>query len=287
MTSFKNTILEWFGYSRRERRSTLILLVILVIVIGIGYVVPSGETQPEDLSWVLTVSDSIKGKYPVISSDTSVQFLFDPNSASFDTLIDLGLSEKQARTIISYRNKGGRFNKPDDFKKIYGIDEMTSAKLIPFINISKGSRVNESYHADSSFYRKSSVLIDLNRTDSASLEKLPGLGPVLSSRIIKYRKILGGYASVEQLKEVYGLQETTYNLFESKVFADSSFIKRIEINKASLKELSKHPYLDRYDIQAILKYRELKGIISNPGELTDNKVLTAYKTKKISPYLKF
>jgi len=287
MTSLKKAILEWFGYSRRERRSTLILLVILIIVIGIGYLVPSHEIQPKDLSWVLAAPDSIKGMNPVISTDTSVHFLFDPNSASFDTLIHLGLSEKQARTLISYRNKGGKFNKPDDLKKIYGIDEMTSARLIPLIDIQKSSKVKRSFHADSSFYRKSIVMIDLNRTDSATLDKLPGLGPVLSSRIIKYRKILGGYVSAEQLKEVYGLQEATYNLLAGKVFADSSFIKRIDINRASPKELSKHPYLDRYDIQAILKYRELKGIISNPGELIDNKVLTAYKTKKISTYLKF
>jgi competence protein ComEA len=287
MTSLKKTILEWFGYSRRERRSTLILLVILLIVIGIGYLIPSNDYEPEDLSSLLTVSDSLKGNNPVISSDTSIHFIFDPNSASFDTLINLGLSEKQARTIISYRNKGGRFNKPDDLKKIYGIDEMTSARLIPLINIQKSARVTRSFHVDSSFFRKSKVMIDLNRTDSAALVKLPGLGPVLSSRIIKYRKILGGYVSVEQLKEVYGLQEATYNILAGKVYADSSFIKRVDINMASLKELSRHPYLDKYDIQAILKYRELKGIISNADELIDNKVLTPQKTKKISPYLKF
>ena len=287
MTPLKKTILEWFGYSRRERRSTFILLVILIVVIGIGYVVPSHDTQPEDLSILLAGTDSSKKTDLAISTEPSAHFLFDPNSASFDTLIDLGLSERQARTIVSYRNKGGRFNKAEDLKRVYGVDEETSARLIPLIKIQKSSGGNKSFHKDSSLHRRSTEMIDLNRTDSAALEKLPGLGPVLSSRIIKYRRILGGYASVEQLKEVYGLQEATYNLLANKVFADSALIKRIDINRSSLKELSKHPYLDRYDIQAILKYRELKGVISNASELIDNKVLTAYKTKKISPYLKF
>jgi competence protein ComEA len=287
MTPFKKTILEWLGYSRRERRSTLILLVILLIVISVNYLVPSNDPGPEDLSSLLVVPDSIKENNPVIFSDTTVHFHFDPNSASFDTLVDIGLTEKQARTIISYRNKGGRFKMPDDLKKIYGIDEMTSERLIPLITIQKSTRVTRSFSSDSILSRNSTAMIDLNRTDSSSLEKLPGLGRVLSSRIIKYRKILGGYTSVEQLKEVYGLQEETYNLLAGKLFADTSLIKRIDINRASLKELSKHPYLDRNDIQAIAKYRELKGIISNSGELIDNKVLTPYKTKKISPYLKF
>lgn len=279
--------LKWFGYSRRERRSTFILLVILMIVIAIGYLAPPKDIEIEDLSGLLASADSGRGSYTGIRPESSRLFNFDPNSAQYDTLTALGLSGKQAGTLISYRKKGGRFYKPSDIKKIYGLDETTADRLIPYIRIEKDTGRAANFQARIIGDQKKTERIDLNRCDSAVLDRLPGLGPVLSSRIIKYRKLLGGYASVEQLKEVYGLNKVTYDLITEKVFADSSLITLININYADFKELSKHPYLDRYEIQSILKYKELKGPITNIFELVDNKVLTADKAKKISPYLKF
>ena len=279
--------LKWFGYSRRERRSTFILLIVLLIVIAIRYLVPSKDLEIEDLSALLASTEREEDSILDFNTDTSRFFHFDPNLASYDTLTILGLSEKQARTLISYRNKGGRFRQPSDIKKIYGIDEPTSAKLIPYINIEKDLKKVQYLHINSMDYQKKPERIDLNRADSAELDSLPGLGPVLSSRIIKYRKLLGGFISAEQLKEVYGMPEATYNFLSARVFADSSGITGIDINNAGFKELSRHPYLERYDIQSVLKYKELKGRISNITELVDNKVLTADKAKKISPYLKF
>jgi competence protein ComEA len=286
MTSIKKSVLEWFGYSRRERRSSFILLIILVIIICIGYVLPSREPELKDFSQLLFSVDSLKSRSDS-TSDTVRQFYFDPNWASFDTLTRLGLSEKQAGTIVNYRNKGGRFLKPADFRKIYGIDEITFTRLIPYIYIAENSKKTKYNHLDSVAYQKKAEKIDLNKADSATLERLPGIGPVLALRIIKYRKLLGGFARIEQLKEVYGLHEETYSLFSGKVFADSLQVIRININIAGTGELARHPYFDKYDILAILKYREISGIIHNIDELTDNNILTKAKAKKISPYLYF
>jgi competence protein ComEA len=287
MTPFEKSILEWLGYSRRERRSTIIMLVILIFCICYPYLITSRKTEFKDLSMLLSFSDSLEQYQLRASPDTTVLFKFDPNSASLDTLIDMGLSEKQARTIINYRIKGGKFYRPEDFRKIYGIDSATSSKIIPYIYIHNDTKRIRSFSSDSVSKSILPVLIDLNTADSAALEKLPGLGPVLSSRIIKYRKILGGYCSVEQLREVYGLKEATFNNLIGRVFADSSAIVRINVNVAAFKDFTRHPYLNKYDIQAVLKYREIKGIIKNTDELIDNKILTSEKATKIAPYLKF
>jgi competence protein ComEA len=277
----------WFGYSRKERRSTFMLFVILLIVIAVRYLVPQKDIKIEDVTGLLTSSDTANGSVSGIKTDTSNLFDFNPNSASYDTLTMLGLSEKQSRTIVSYRSKGGRFRQPSDIKKIYDIDEPTAARLIPYIKIEKDTAGVRYFKSSIEADQKKSERIDLNRSDSAALEKLPWLGPVLSSRIIKYRKLLGGFVSAEQLKEVYGLPQTTYNLLAQRVFADSLAITGINVNNADLKVLLKHPYLTRYDIQAILKYKEIKGKISDISELIDNKILTPEKAKKISPYLRF
>lgn len=287
MNSENRPFLKWFGFSRRERRSTFILLIILFLVITLRFLIPPKDIEFENLSGLLALADS--GKKSIISSpyDTSRLFNFDPNLVSYDTLIILGLSEKQAGTIVSYRNKGGKFRQPSDIKKIYGIDEQTSGLIIPFIDIKTDTGRVVYFHKGSTTVQEKSGRVDLNKSDSAQLEKLPGLGPVLSARIIKFRKLLGGFNSVEQLKEVYGLTEETYKLIADKVFTDSSGIKGIDINRAGFNELSRHPYLEKYEIQSILKYKELKGKILTISELVESKILTADKAKKISPYLKF
>jgi DNA uptake protein ComE-like DNA-binding protein len=136
-------------------------------------------------------------------------------------------------------------------------------------------------------FAKDKKLLDINTCDSASLEALPGIGPVLSIRIIKFRNLLGGYASVDQLREVYGLSEETFNLISGRVTADSSGIKKIKINQADYKQLMRFPYFEKYEVSAILKYVELKGKINSMSDLVDNKLIPPEKAVKVKPYLEF
>ena len=135
-------------------------------------------------------------------------------------------------------------------------------------------------------YQKRPV-INLNSCDTSQLISLPGIGPVLSVRIIKYRNLLGGFASVEQLKEVYGLSPETFELIRERVIADTMLINRININTAAYKELSRLPYFEKYEVTAILKYRELKGRIEGINDLTVNKLVPVEKVPKVRPYLNF
>jgi DNA uptake protein ComE-like DNA-binding protein len=130
-------------------------------------------------------------------------------------------------------------------------------------------------------------LIDINSCDSLTLIALPGIGPVLSVRIIKYRSFLGGFASVEQLREVYGLPEETYEMIKGRLFADSSDLRKIKVNSADFRELSHIHYLEKYDISAILKYREISGRIKSIEDLKENKILAPDKADKVRPYLDF
>ena len=216
-------------------------------------------------------------------SSTGPPFSFDPNTASYDTLIKLGFAAKEANTLIKYRNKGGKFRQPEDIKKIYGIEEEKAEKLIPFVEVKNDTtqKVRVTYP------RQQKALIDINNCDSVSLVSLPGIGPVLSARIIKYRKLLGGFAKKEQIKEVYGLSEETYDLISGSIFADSSAITRINVNSADYKELAKLIYLEKYEVTAILKYRDLMGRVTGIADLVENKLINKEKASKVEPYLNF
>jgi DNA uptake protein ComE-like DNA-binding protein len=129
--------------------------------------------------------------------------------------------------------------------------------------------------------------IELNSCDSIMLVSLPGIGPVLSTRIIRFRNLLGGFVSVSQLKEVYGLSPETFEMISSRFSIDSSLIKKIKINTAGYGELSHSPYLRKYEIQSILKYRKIKGKISSISELLEDKILSDSTALRVGPYLDF
>jgi competence protein ComEA len=234
-------LLKWFGYSRRERRSTFILLLIIVLVISIRYVLPERNISIEDISASLTTLSETLTVNNEISRDTIKSFIFDSVKGSINASRNDGLYAKRTKA---------------------------------FKQINENGSIQEK-------------IIDLNNCDSIGLDKLPGIGPILSVRIIKFRNLLGGFISPVQLKEVYGLSEETYGRISQRVFADSSAVKQIDINVAGFKDLIRHPYFERYDVQAILKYRELKGSISSMEELIVNKILTPEKAARIRPYLSF
>ncbi len=281
-------IKKWFGFSRQERRASFILIIILLTVIIIRYSYPSSNIRIEYLS-LESVNHKATDEF-VDSSDKVLHhsIKFDPNVASYDTLIRVGLSSKEANTLIKYRNKGGKFRQPDDIRKIYGIDNDLADKIISDIIIEKSVSVIDSQTLIiPPFNQESSNLIELNNCDSAALVRLPGIGPVLSVRILKYRKLIGGFSTVEQLKNVYGLSEDTYNLIKDRVNSDSSLIEKTKVNYSDFYKLSCLPYIEKYEVTSILKYRELKGKINGISDLVDNKLITSDKAKMILPYLSF
>ena len=127
--------------------------------------------------------------------------------------------------------------------------------------------------------------IDLNRADSVQLLPLPGIGPVFARRIIKYRNLLGGYASIDQLKEVYGMKEETLDLIRDRIRIDTSIIRRLDLNEATFRELLRHPYLEIGDVKAIVDYREVVGGIASLNEIWEHGLLADSTLERIAPYL--
>jgi competence protein ComEA len=295
MNSLKKFISEWFGYSRRERRASMILVIIIAVVILIRYTIPEKGIGVEVIALLppsLTKEHISTGKKDTADPVRLVQF--DPNTAAIGELTSLGIPLKVAGTLIRYRNSGGRFRRPEDIGKVYGMDSTLAETLIPYINIVQPERAWEKVPDPLSVdvpLRKSSpearLQIDINNSDSAEVDALPGIGPVLSSRIIKYRELLGGFVAVGQLKEVYGISDSLFRVISGMISIDSSAVRRININSAGFSELDRHPYLERYDVQAILKYREIKGRIEGMNELKTNNILKGEKAARIFPYLLF
>lgn len=203
---------NWLGYTRRERRASSILLILIAVVLVERYVVPERKHESE----VITLES--------------------------------------------------------------GFPEDDSLKPVNYSGYSRGTAKKKT------FVRQNKIL-ELNACDSASLEALPGIGPVLARRIIKYRNLLGGFVNPDQLREVYGLPDSTFQLISGRIRADSSRVIRINLNSADFRRLLSLPYFDKSDATAILKYRELHGRIDNPDELVRNNIITPAKAAKVRAYL--
>jgi len=127
--------------------------------------------------------------------------------------------------------------------------------------------------------------IDLNAVDSAGLLPLPGIGPVFAGRIIKYRKLLGGYVNADQLFEVYGISRETVLRISPLLYVDTSDIIKLNLDTAGFRELLRHPYLEYEDVKSLVKYRDVQGRIGSSQEIRDHGLLPDSTQEKIRPYL--
>ncbi|HPX76102.1 MAG TPA: helix-hairpin-helix domain-containing protein [Bacteroidales bacterium] len=206
-------------------------------------------------------------------------FNFDPNTASYSDLKNLGFSNNQANNIINYRNKGGKFYTANDLLKLYSIDSVCFNRVKDYI------KITDNVKEDLVKSENREVKVYINSADALEFQKLRGIGEVFSKRIVNYREKLGGFVSKEQIKEVYGISNELYENIEANLILDESEIKKININKADYAELISHPYIDKEITVVILNYREFKGEITSFDELLSQKALTKKSLEKIQPYV--
>lgn len=304
----KGHIKDYFTFTKSERIGITILLIIVIIILVIPRLIDDHtETSiSEDELYKAEVNEFLKGiksneklnsnqgqdsRRNTKSGKQFTPHLFDPNTATQKELEEMGFSEKQAASIIKYRSKGGVFNNKEDFNKLYVVDDETYRIFEPYIRILAASTISEKLLTEEKISNQSGSGtsdaerdIELNSADSVELLKIRGVGPVFASRIIKYRRKLGGFTSVEQLQEVYGIDSSRFSQIASQVMTDSIDIIKININTATITELKKHPYLDYYLAKAIIDKRIQKGSYSSVNDLQDIFSKKPGLFEKVAPY---
>ena len=133
--------------------------------------------------------------------------------------------------------------------------------------------------------RRKAISIEINKTNEKELESLPGIGTILSGRIIKYRNLLGGFVRKEQLLEVYGISYDCYKNISDIIFADTLLVKKIDINNAPYGDIIRHPYLSKENVDDLFRYKKRYGIIKEFSSLLYNEIWPDSVYYKIRPYL--
>ena len=322
---FRERVQEYFSFTKKERIAVLALVFIILAIFVLPYLFSSKEIKTDQQSFNkfkneiaslkrMQQNDSVALANNNHEADEengaddngslrqkderikTVLFYFDPNTISTSEWEKLGLKTKVIHTIQNYLAKGGKFREPTDLKKIYGIYENDYRRLQPFVKIAKTEHaqkidpvVRKEYHPfqySSARKENNFSAIDINVADTASFISLPGIGAKLATRIIHFREKLGGFYSVEQVAEIYGLPDSTYQKIKPflKIYVDS--IRKIDINIADVNTLQQHPYI-RWDMaKAIINYRNEHGMFRTVEDLGSIVNLPPERLKKILPYIK-
>ncbi|MFC0771662.1 helix-hairpin-helix domain-containing protein [Terrimonas alba] len=313
---WKEIVRDYLTFSRKESIAVVVMLVVLSLIMISPIFFSSknrNNSTPPDNSWIVAVKQLEETNKSSKDSDqthhtygyeydrrennyqpsSNILFFFDPNKISAEEWKKLGLRDKTIHTIQNFLSKGGQFKRKGDLQKIYGLRQNEYKRLEPYIQIPAESAEKRNEVSDKSnfpvtnksFAKTGHSPIEINIADTSAFISLPGIGSKLAARIVNFREKLGGFYSIEQIREIYGLPDSTYQKIKPYLKLDNSGIKKISLNTASPDELKSHPYI-RYNIaNAIIAYRNEHGSFSTIADLKKIMLITDDVYTKISPYL--
>ncbi len=311
---WKEWLADYFSFSRKEMIAILLLLAAILLVwwLPVELPAPAELRAVPDSALQAVLAPTTQGKEGagapawkmprdslVAAAPVKVRlFPFDPNSIGRQQWEELGVSPRTAGSILKYREKGGRFRRPEDLRRIYGLSPEQADRLIPYVVLPPpGGRypVRDSFgKARPGPYaainvrsaRKENSPVFINRADSLDWLALPGIGPTLAGRIMRFRDKLGGFYSLRQVAEVYGLTDSVYRVIEPSLRLDTVPLRQLSINTAGREELLAHPYLRGKLAGAILAYRQAHGPFRQPEDLRRIHLLEEADFQRILPYCK-
>lgn len=220
---------------------------------------------------------------------------FDPNSADSMTLRRVGMPAWMVGNLLKYRRAGGRFRRPEDIAKLYGMDSTLMAALLPYAYIARenepDAETTSVWLPRDTFERaeqqppkfEPGTIVELNRTDTTELKRIPGVGSAAAAAIISYRDRLGGYHHIGQL---YEIRIDTARL-APWVHIDTTLIQPLRVNQAGLQRLQRHPYINFYQARAFIEERRREGRLTSLSRFSLMDEFTTEDIARMAPYISF
>jgi DNA uptake protein ComE-like DNA-binding protein len=291
---------ESFLKFNKEQRLGIIVLFTIIIFLQICYYCYDFSTtikqSPQELQWI-ALQSTLDYEKNVNENIPKQQYAFNPNFISDYKGYKLGMSTQEIDRLLAFRKQNKFVNSPEEFQRVTQISDSlleSISSLFKFPNwvgykkstTNYKEYKNQEYQA---FAKKEKVsVLDINQADKEALMKVYGIGDAISSRILKQKETLGAFVSMEQMDEIWGLSpEVIEKLnihFKVGVLPNT---KKVDINNASLKELSAFHYFRYALAKEIVTYRSMNGNIKNIEDLTKIKGFPVDKAKIIALYLDF
>ncbi len=310
-----------FYLQRNDRNAIIVILMIIAIICSLIIFIggeDDGSRQGVADSTLTQHPERVDKEHPLyykVDEEIHEVFAFDPNTADSTDLLRLGLQEWQVRSIYRYRAKGGIYRRPEDFARLYGLTKKQYETLRPYIIIGEDYRPASDYYGQQKDYAynrqareegktekgqasgekaeekiysypqklKAGEHVSLNSADTTELKKIPGIGSAYSRAIVRYRERLGGYVNANQLMEIEGFPEEALSFMQ----VEKDKITKLKINKLSMSQLRRHPYLNFYQARDICDYRRLHGPIKSLHQLSLLKTFPPAQIERLEPYVSY
>ena len=320
-------IREFFYLQKSDRKVILTLLLVIVVALTVIFFAggESDGEDSKDVESREHVYHSAKNNAngPLDTPKKAELFPFDPNTADSTQLLRLGLQSWQVRNIYKYRAAGGVYRQKTDFARLYGLTVKQYRELEPYIRISndylpastllkqerrtsQGSfsqnrgnwtrnqrgrsrdSVRQNHGPVPSIPQYSPKLrpgetVVLNTADTTALKTIPGIGPYYARKIVQYGQRLGGYVNVDQLDEIEDFPSEA----KSFLVVCDAHPQKLNLNKLSLNELKRHPYINYFMARAITDYRRLHGPLHSLSDLRLSRDFPQEVIERLEPYVEF
>lgn len=305
--AWKQVVKDYLTFSKKDRIGALLFMALLAAIyllpILFARKVTSVAIQSDSVlhralntrqskTDSTTTEDSAPAYYqyePSITQNKGFKegllFPFDPNTLSLDGWQKLGLNQRTIRILNNYRAKGGRFYKPEDLKKIWSMPEGFYDRVKNYINIPSSEKQYSQTNNTKQRPENKIAVLNINEADTAAFIALPGIGSKLANRIVNFRERLGGFHSVDQIGDTYGLPDSTFQKLKQYFVAEKTAVKQFNINTSSKDDLKSHPYIRWNLANAIVEYRNQHGSYTSLEDLYNIALINDSIFKKIAPYI--
>jgi DNA uptake protein ComE-like DNA-binding protein len=284
-----------FKYSKSQRNGIFVLLFLIVsfqVIIFTADFSLLETPNPEKQKWLSLQAqiDSLKQQkrdyIPRI-------YPFNPNFITDFKGYKLGMSTLEINRLLAFRKTNKYANSAKEFQNVTKVSDSLLSAISPYFKFpdwvtNKKSSNYVDYKNNAPFKKEKIVVIDINQASQDDLIKVYGIGPALSERILKEKDKLGGFVSMEQMNDIWGLSpEVIEKLNQHFKVSAAPNLKKLNINASTVKELMQFPYFKYALAKQIVTFRSMSGEIRNIEDLTKIKDFPIDKVKIIALYLEF
>jgi DNA uptake protein ComE-like DNA-binding protein len=290
------TIGAYFKFSREQRTSLFLLFAIIIVLQMVYFYVDFSlvtKNSSEKEKWLSLQSQIDSMKQEKMDYVPKI-YPFNPNFITDYKGYKLGMSVPEIDRLLAFR-KGNRYvNSAKEFQLVTKVSDSLLKAISPYfkfpdwVNNKKEFKEYKKYSKTAFAKKEKIVIIDINQASQEDLIKIYGIGEAISLRILKLKESLGGFVSMEQMKDVWGLSpEVIADLNSHFMVSALPNLKKIDINNASIKELSQFPYFKYPLAKQIVTYRSMNGDIKTKEDLSKIKDFPVDKVTIIALYLDF
>ena len=287
---------DFFKFTATQRAG-IFLLLLIIVGIQIAYyfreVKFEEDNSLEKQEWLSLQSQIDTAKVEKANYKQTI-YPFNPNFITDFKGYKLGMSTAEIDRLLEFRKKNLYVNSAEEFQALTKVSDSLLATMAPYFKFpdwvknKKNSKPYENYPNQAYAKKEKIQIIDINLASQEDLIKVYGIGPGLSERILKMKEALGGFVSMEQMNDVWGLSpEVIEKLNAQFKMGAIPEVKKVKINDASAKELQLFPYF-RYPLnKEIVTYRSMNNGIKNADDLIKIKGFPVDKIKVIEKYLEY